>query len=303
MRLNKIKVLTGVLALSVAAISPSALSSVHNVYGAVIDKVESGWVLRDENWYYLYGDGREVKNDWVYHKGKWYYLGNEGVMSVGWTNWKGIWYYLNAPNGDMAVSAVTPDGYEVGEDGAWQEDGFNGLKKGEYPGLIVEAESEQAVRPGDPASVNIKLKNTGNKTVVFTHGSGSFLTPQSLRLKIPGLQPVAPRDYLGIATMDYQKDTLKPGEERVFEFKVRAVRFNDKFSEYAFSMYHTDNQYIGDISWTDLEKAHSDLEKASVGSYKGQVILSYSVLEEGAEEIFKDDTGFNIGEFIIDVKE
>lgn len=302
MKLNKIKVLAGALALSIAAVSPSALTTVHNVYAAGDTKAEAGWVLKDTKWYYLNKEGHEVKNDWIQYKNQWYYLDSTGTMVTGWTQWKGTWYYLNASNGDMAFSSVTPDGYEVGEDGAWLKDGFGGLKKNEYTGLIIEVKTDQTVKSGDAVSVSVKLKNMGSKTVVFTHGSGSFKTPQALSVKIPGMQPISPKDHLGLATMDYQKSTLKPGEERDFELKIRAIRFNEKFDEYSFYMYNVDNKYIGDISWADLKNTHSDLEAVSAGSYKGQIVLPYAVLEEGAEEVFKDETGFNIGEFTIDVK-
>ena len=41
-------------------------------------------------------------------------------MKTGWfyDTGKNIWYYFK-PNGIMAVDEVTPDGYYVGEDGAW----------------------------------------------------------------------------------------------------------------------------------------------------------------------------------------
>ncbi|ETP72552.1 putative cell wall binding protein [Lachnospiraceae bacterium JC7] len=52
------------------------------------------WVMIKEDWYYLGDDGVAVSNQWVGN----YYLGENGVM---------------------LTNSWTPDGYYVGDDGAW----------------------------------------------------------------------------------------------------------------------------------------------------------------------------------------
>lgn len=52
------------------------------------------WRQYNEKWYYIGDDGKAVKDQWAGN----YYLGSDGVM---------------------VTSTWTPDGYYVGEDGAW----------------------------------------------------------------------------------------------------------------------------------------------------------------------------------------
>ncbi len=52
------------------------------------------WVIKKDKWYYLGDDGVAVSNKWVGN----YYLGEDGVM---------------------LTNSWTPDGYYVGDDGAW----------------------------------------------------------------------------------------------------------------------------------------------------------------------------------------
>ncbi len=111
-----------------------------------------GWYLdtRTGDWYYLHSesDGMlgTMMTGWHYdmRDGKWYYLDPAtGAMKTGWQQIGGKWYYFNPtpfgetwtldhstsvwrfngntvrPYGSMYQNEVTPDGYKVGEDGAW----------------------------------------------------------------------------------------------------------------------------------------------------------------------------------------
>ena len=113
--------------------------------------MDYGW-FRDEklNWYYCNteSDGwlGKMKADWHYDKedNRWYYLDPEtGMMAKGWRNIGGKWYYFTEQNsmetygydpatekwiykdnagrplGSMYIGEITPDGYNVGGDGAW----------------------------------------------------------------------------------------------------------------------------------------------------------------------------------------
>lgn len=80
----------------------------------------TGWVF-DGEWYYLDESGVMLSRAWVLHEdGTWYYLGDSGAMQR--STWvegaRGKWYYVGS-DGGMAVSAMTPDGYTVDDDGAW----------------------------------------------------------------------------------------------------------------------------------------------------------------------------------------
>ena len=57
---------------------------------------------------------------WVYDKGEWYYVSSSGAMLANdWVKDNGKWYYL-ASSGKMLRNTYTPDGYYVGNSGAWQ---------------------------------------------------------------------------------------------------------------------------------------------------------------------------------------
>ncbi len=78
-----------------------------------------GWVLINTKWYY-YNDSNVMFKGWLLYNSKWYYFNANGDMQTGWLLYNNKWYYFNA-NGDMAVNTVTPDGYQIGEDGVWIE--------------------------------------------------------------------------------------------------------------------------------------------------------------------------------------
>ena len=112
-------------------------------------KMKFDWFL-DENgkWYMLNKDegarfGAALYG-WYFEKqdGKWYFMNpSDTAMLVGWQFINGKWYYLtqhndaptyvgdningwiyngkSKPCGSMYVNEVTPDGYQVGSDGAW----------------------------------------------------------------------------------------------------------------------------------------------------------------------------------------
>ena len=71
--------------------------------------------------YYIDGEGNMVTG-WVKTTdNKTYFFENaktadEGKMIVGWKQIQSYWYYFTA-DGSMLVNSVTPDGYQVAEDG------------------------------------------------------------------------------------------------------------------------------------------------------------------------------------------
>ena len=58
-----------------------------------------------------------AKNGWRMIDRKWYYFDAHGYMKTGWIDWEGKQYYCD-PTGAMLVSTTTPDGIQVGADGA-----------------------------------------------------------------------------------------------------------------------------------------------------------------------------------------
>lgn len=99
------------------------------------------WKFYNNRWYYLKSSGAMASNEWVYIQGKWYYLSTSGAMKASsWVYDKGEWYYVTSSgamvesdwvkdqdkwyyldsSGKMLRNTYTPDGYYVGNSGAWQ---------------------------------------------------------------------------------------------------------------------------------------------------------------------------------------
>ena len=101
---------------------------------------QRGWVKTEKGWNFVKENGAKASGEWVSDAegtywidentfmakgwrqvdGKWYYLRSNGAMAKNY--WEesqdGFWYYLGA-DGVMMTNTTTPDGYRVGEDGAW----------------------------------------------------------------------------------------------------------------------------------------------------------------------------------------
>lgn len=197
---------------------------------------------------------------------------------------------------------------EVGQEveGAVTEEMLKALARDEYDGLEMTAEILQrsATLPGSVVPVTVLIKNTGDKTIAYTHGSGSFETPQSLYTNMHGLQVVKPKDHLGVMTMDMQTKHLKPGEELKYVVNVMAIEPNAKFHDYSFDMHSKDGAYIAETPFDELFETHNDLVAAKPGSYDGSVYFLYSVMDEnaGIDLAFKN-TGYVQADFKITVND
>ncbi|MCD8084091.1 MAG: hypothetical protein LUE86_11425 [Clostridiales bacterium] len=103
-----------------------------NKNNAVTDQ----WLTHGDYKYLFDADGK-MQTGWVKDGDYWYYLSQDttgeiqpyGSMMTGWvkTGPGSPWYFLNdgrtedVPYGSMLVNRMTPDGYTVDENGAWQE--------------------------------------------------------------------------------------------------------------------------------------------------------------------------------------
>ena len=82
--------------------------------------IASDWLYDQGKWYYLSTSGAMKASTWIYDKGDWYYVSSSGAMLANdWVKDNGKWYYL-ASSGKMLRNTYTPDGYYVGNSGAWQ---------------------------------------------------------------------------------------------------------------------------------------------------------------------------------------
>ena len=76
------------------------------------------WLKDGIGWWYCNADKSYTVNNWQYIDDFWYYFNESGYMVTGWVNWNSKWYYCGE-SGAMLTSTTTPDGYDVGSDGAW----------------------------------------------------------------------------------------------------------------------------------------------------------------------------------------
>lgn len=79
---------------------------------------QGSWYQNATGWWYRNGDGSWPASTWSYINGQWYYFGGDGYMKTGWQDVGGRWYCLSE-SGVMYADIRTPDGYQVGSDGAW----------------------------------------------------------------------------------------------------------------------------------------------------------------------------------------
>jgi len=80
----------------------------------IYDKKLGGWTFRKLN-------NKLAASEWLYYKKKWYYLNDKNLMLTGWHELDGNWYYLNE-DGSCAINTLTPDGYQVDENGVWMQE-------------------------------------------------------------------------------------------------------------------------------------------------------------------------------------
>ncbi len=100
----------------------------------------TGWVKDTAGWYYIKADGSRAAGEWLelsdgdywidsngymatgwrlFNNGAWYYFRSSGAMAENhWVLDCGKWFYLGA-DGAMMKGTITPDGYQLGADGAW----------------------------------------------------------------------------------------------------------------------------------------------------------------------------------------
>lgn len=83
--------------------------------------VRNQWACIDGNWYYFKSNGLMAKG-LCNIDGEWYYFGADGVRVSGWL-FAGSQWYCFSPDGKMYRSTITPDGYEINENGAWVVNG------------------------------------------------------------------------------------------------------------------------------------------------------------------------------------
>ena len=137
-----------------------------------------GWVVYNQEWYYLNPENGQLKTGWLQLDGKWYFLSTEagaqqGRLLTGWQWIDGYCYYLMPTDdnnyGVLVVNGKTPDGYYVNQSGQWLH-GENGDAVYEAGKGLPSAASSQQVA----ASRALPGQVLGASRVIAAPGGGSF---------------------------------------------------------------------------------------------------------------------------------
>lgn len=77
---------------------------------------------KEQVFMYINADDALLKNQWKQVWDNWYYFGDDAKsMQNTWAEIDGKWYYFDQWS-IMLHDTTTPDGYNVGQDGAWIPD-------------------------------------------------------------------------------------------------------------------------------------------------------------------------------------
>ena len=138
-----------------------------------------GWVVYNQEWYYLNPENGQLKTGWLQLDGKWYFLSTEsgaqqGRLLTGWQWIDGYCYYLMPTDdnnyGMLVVNGRTPDGYYVNQSGQWLH-GENGDAVYEAGKGLPSAASSQQVAGASRALPGQVL---GASRAIAAPGGGSF---------------------------------------------------------------------------------------------------------------------------------
>ena len=112
-------------------------------------KMMTGWLELGDNFYYLDENG-VIANGWRNVDGKYYYFLEDGSMAV--NRWVDGDYYVGA-DGVMLVSATTPDGYQLDENGKKIEKSQNEKAVEAYRNILLDRSWNGRKLPGGQFAV------------------------------------------------------------------------------------------------------------------------------------------------------
>lgn len=80
--------------------------------------LNGGWQQENGRYWYRMDDGMMPQGNWMQIGEDWYWFDEDGYMIQDeWKSWKGKEYYFGN-DGKMLINSKTPDGFQVGSDGA-----------------------------------------------------------------------------------------------------------------------------------------------------------------------------------------
>lgn len=180
------------------------------------------------------------------------------------------------------------------------------LVKDEYDALEISAAvlERKAIIPGSVIPVTVTIKNNGEQTIVYPHGSSSSEIPEALLVDAVGLQPVLSESQLGIATLDMVYNELAPGEELAFVINIMAIEPNEEFETYTLELYDKDGTYIGNMTWEEIQAKFPALTAVAPGSFDIHIYFTYYILtEETQGDATASATGYTQSDLTITVTE
>ena len=142
-------------------------------------KQVKGWVVYNQEWYYMNPENGQLKMGWLQLDGKWYFLSTEagamqGRLLIGWQWIDGYCYYFygndDSRYGELLVNGRTPDGYYVNQSGHWLQ-GEGGEAVYEAGRGLSSAASEQQVAGASRALPGQVLEAS---RAIAAPGGGSF---------------------------------------------------------------------------------------------------------------------------------
>ena len=161
--------------------------------------------------YYCGADGVYVRNAWVKHNGNYYYMDANGLMKK--NAWVGS-YYLGA-DGVMKTNTFTPDGYYVGNDGAYYRNRWVKVENKYYytnsAGLIVKNAWIGAYYLG---SDGVMMINSFTPDGYYVGADGAYLRNQKIEVDgkeyyLNAVGKVAKNQWVGDYFIDVNGNVVK----------------------------------------------------------------------------------------------
>ena len=161
--------------------------------------------------YYCGADGVYVRNAWVKHNGNYYYMDAKGLMKK--NAWVGS-YYLGA-DGVMKTNTFTPDGYYVGNDGAYYRNRWVKVENKYYytnsAGLIVKNAWIGAYYLG---SDGVMMINSFTPDGYYVGADGAYLRNQKIEVDgkeyyLNAVGKVAKNQWVGDYFIDVNGNVVK----------------------------------------------------------------------------------------------
>lgn len=134
------------------------------------------WKQDYGRWSYQESDGEYVQDGWKQIEGEWFYFDKDGWTTPNtWLEIGGKWYYFDILS-IMLHDTTTPDGYQVGSDGAWIMETGTPADISVWIGIYKSEDGQTiTVKSADSNGINVAFNGYGEEgdytqeyTLLFT---------------------------------------------------------------------------------------------------------------------------------------